>query len=98
VIKKMADSIGCLAIAFMAAFFASWILLGFGMMSDLQDERTRAPLWQSAALVMAITFGPATAIAVFAAARPHRPKVMLVGLTAGLFLYVAFGVFWWFRF
>jgi len=97
VIRRRADSFGCLAIAFIGALFGSWILLGLGMMADLADERLRPPLWQSAAVVMLVCFGAALAVATGFAGRPHRVPVLIVGFVTGVTLYVVVGLFWWFR-
>ena len=97
-IRKRADAFGCLSIAYMGAFFAAWVLLTLGMMSDLQDERKRLPLWQSGAEVMAICFGGALLAATLLAARPHRVPVLVAGLVIAIVLYLLLGFTWWFRF
>ena len=96
-IRRTADSFGCLAIAFIGALFASYILLGLGLMADLVDERLRPPLWQSAARAMALCFGAALVVATGFAARPHRVPVLVVGFLIAVSLYVVIGLFWWFR-
>jgi len=96
-IRRRADTFGCLAIAFIGALFASWILLGLGMIADLVDERLRPPFWQSAARVMAVCFGAALAVATGFAGRPHRVPVLTVGFVIAVTLYVVIGLFWWFR-
>jgi hypothetical protein len=96
-IKQRADSFGCLAIGFIGALFASWILLGLGMMADLADERLRPPLWESAGGVMAVCFGAALVVSTGLAGRSHRLPVFIVGLVVAVTLYVVIGLFWWFR-
>ncbi len=81
----------------MAAFFASWFLLGLGMMADLQDERLRPPLWQSAAIVMGACFGAALLVSTGFAGRSHRVPVLVVGLLVAVTLYFVIGLLWWFR-
>lgn len=96
--KRRADSFGCLAIAFIAALFASWILLGLGMMADLADETKRAPLRESAAIVMTVCFGGALVLSTLFARRTDRLVIFASGLLIALLLYVVIGAFWWFRF
>ena len=97
-IRRRADSFACLAIAFIGALFASYILLGLSLMADLVDERLRPPVWQSAARAMALCFGVGLAVATGFAGRPHRVPVLIVGLVIAVLLYVVIGLFWWFRF
>lgn len=85
--RRRADSFGCLAIALIGAFFATWFLLGLGAMADLPDERTRSPLWQSSAIIMTFLFGGALALSTFAARRPDRRAVFVTGLLVALALY-----------
>ena len=96
-IKNRADAFGCLAIAFIGAFFLAWILIGLSSLGTLPDERLRPPIWQSAAVRMTISFGAALALVTFFAGRSHRIPVFVVGLLIAVTLYVVVGIFWWFR-
>jgi hypothetical protein len=95
-IRDRADSFGCLTIAFIAAFFVSYVLLGFASMGDLADERMRLPLWQGAARVMTVCFGGALALSTFLAAPAHRIPVFLTGLVVAVSVYFIAGLLWWF--
>ncbi len=97
-IRRRADSFGCLAIAFIGALFAAWILLALESMSDLADERLRPPLWQSAAIAMTLCFGGALVVSTVVARRSDRVPVWITGIVIAVLLYVVIGYFWWFRF
>jgi hypothetical protein len=96
-IKNHADAFGCLAIAFIGASFLAFFLLGLGQMGDMQDERLRPPLWQSAAIAMTLTFGGALVLATYAVGRAYRLPVFIAGFLIAVALYVVIGMLWWFR-
>ena len=51
----------------------------------------------SAAVVMAITWLPSVAVAVWAVPHEHKRITALVGLLATVLTYFVVGAFWWFR-
>jgi len=77
------------------AFLVSWTLLGLGMLPA--PRGTGQPLFVSAAVVMAITWLPSVAVAVWAVPHEHKRITALVGLLATVLTYFVVGAFWWFR-
>lgn len=96
-IRRRADAFGCLAIAFIGASFLAFFLLGLSQMGDMQDERLRPPLWQSAAVAMTLAFGGALALATYTVGRSYRLPVSVAGFLIGVALYFVIGMLWWFR-